>query len=85
MPRFRVSELALDHVERHAFASHLDGVGRGRSWCGAMQCCTQPPRRGSALSCGLRRRLRSSRGSAVDDAQQRADRRRTRYSSHGAI
>jgi hypothetical protein len=71
-----VTELALDHVQRHPFASHLDRVGVTQ-----LMRRNPPPnaRTRSELAKGRARsrlRPRPPGGWTVDHAHERADRKR---------
>ena len=73
MPRL-LSELALDHDQRDAFAGHLDGVSVTKLV--SREAAPHSGRGGGAPQLGACRRGRpvATAGRAVDDAQQRTDR-----------
>jgi hypothetical protein len=69
-----VAQLALDDVERHAFAGHLDGVRVSKlMW---REAPSDGGADGERAQCraGSGRRPGPSRRWAVDDTQQRTDR-----------
>src|SRR3954470_20864348 len=74
MPRFAVAQLALDDDERHALASHLDGVGVAQLVRRETPANACGRRRAAQLGARGRGRPWPSPGRAVDDAEQRADR-----------
>jgi hypothetical protein len=69
-----MSELALDHVERHALAGHLDGVGVAKLMRGKAPSDAGSNGELAQLCADRRRRPRSSACRSVDDAEECANR-----------
>ncbi len=73
-PEVRVAKLPLNHHERDALTSHLDGVRVAQLVRRKAATHSGPGRDNSHLCAGGSRRPRPTTGSSMDDTEQRSDR-----------